>query len=302
VLLRDDEVLVSDLNSTNGTFVDGERVTEPAVLPLGSILQVGNKTFRHECMSRAELDEANEHDRELRRASAHVRALLPEPLNEGPIRANWVYHPSAKLGGDAFGYGAIGQGLFAFYLLDVTSHGAGAAMHAAAVVNRLRQHNLPGASMARPEQVLGALNDLFQMEEHAGLYFTVWYGVYDSAARRLDYASGGHHGAYLVPPEREEATPLRTRNVVIGAMPAMEFSAGSIAVPEAASIYLFSDGAYEIVDRFGAQWGIEDFVEQMLKPAAPGLDEAQRLYKAVTKAAHQAALPDDFSLLVLAID
>ena len=302
VLLRDDDVLVSDLGSTNGTFIDGVRITEVTELPLGSVLQVGNKSFRHECMSRTELDEANELDREAQKAASHVRTLLPEPIAEGPVRTDWVYRPSARLGGDAFGYVPLGPTRLAFYLVDVASHGPGAALHAAAAINRLQHKSLPGIDMARPDQVLGALNDMFQMEEHAGLYFTVWYGVYDSATRRLDFASGGHHGAYLVPPEREVATPLRTRNVVIGAMPAMEFSAGSIAVPAGANIYLFSDGVFEIVDRHGAQWTIEDFVALMLKPREEGVKELQRLSKAVTKAAHHGALDDDFSLLVLEID
>jgi hypothetical protein len=36
-----------------------------------------------------------------------------------------------------------------------------------------------------PGQVLTALNDAFQMERHNNMYFTIWYGVYDTAARSL---------------------------------------------------------------------------------------------------------------------
>jgi hypothetical protein len=46
---------VSDLNSTNGTFVDGERVDGSTVLPVGSVLKVGDITFKHEVRSRAEV-------------------------------------------------------------------------------------------------------------------------------------------------------------------------------------------------------------------------------------------------------
>src|ERR1700684_2325363 len=38
VAMRGEDLVVSDLNSTNGAFVDSVRVVEPAVLPVGAIL------------------------------------------------------------------------------------------------------------------------------------------------------------------------------------------------------------------------------------------------------------------------
>ena len=52
--LANDELLVSDLNSTNGTFVDGQRIGRSTVLPVGSILKVGQVSLTHEVRSRAE--------------------------------------------------------------------------------------------------------------------------------------------------------------------------------------------------------------------------------------------------------
>jgi hypothetical protein len=42
-----DELLISDLNSTNGTYVDGERIHRATILPVGSVLQVGQVTLTH---------------------------------------------------------------------------------------------------------------------------------------------------------------------------------------------------------------------------------------------------------------
>jgi pSer/pThr/pTyr-binding forkhead associated (FHA) protein len=47
VLLRGDEILVRDLNSTNGTYVSGERITEASVKP-GQILRLGQIEMRLE--------------------------------------------------------------------------------------------------------------------------------------------------------------------------------------------------------------------------------------------------------------
>jgi pSer/pThr/pTyr-binding forkhead associated (FHA) protein len=48
VLLRGDEVIVHDLNSTNGTFINGRQITGEAVLKPGQILRLGQVEIRLE--------------------------------------------------------------------------------------------------------------------------------------------------------------------------------------------------------------------------------------------------------------
>jgi predicted component of type VI protein secretion system len=48
VLLRGGEVVIHDLNSTNGTFINGRQVTEEAVLKPGQILRLGQVEIRLE--------------------------------------------------------------------------------------------------------------------------------------------------------------------------------------------------------------------------------------------------------------
>jgi pSer/pThr/pTyr-binding forkhead associated (FHA) protein len=47
IALASDELLVTDLNSTNGTYVDGERITRATILPVGSLLQLGKVMLTH---------------------------------------------------------------------------------------------------------------------------------------------------------------------------------------------------------------------------------------------------------------
>jgi hypothetical protein len=48
VRLKEDELHVVDLGSTNGTFVDDERIVEEAVLPVGSTLRIGRFSLVHQ--------------------------------------------------------------------------------------------------------------------------------------------------------------------------------------------------------------------------------------------------------------
>src|SRR5258706_6385136 len=47
ILLRGSEVIVRDLNSTNGTFIDGEKITETVLKP-GQVLRLGQIEMRLE--------------------------------------------------------------------------------------------------------------------------------------------------------------------------------------------------------------------------------------------------------------
>lgn len=297
--LHDVGVIVTDLGSTNGSFVDGMRIDRPTLLPVGGILQIGCQVFKHELLTGKQLQKSAEMDRDIAAAAAYVRALLPARLDDARIAADWVYHPCAKLGGDVFGYGFLSQTQFAVYLVDVSGHGAGAAMHGVAVMNLLRQRALPGTDLSDPGAVLERLNGLFQMDQHADMYFTIWYGVYDVGTRRLDYASAGHHPAYLVPPLRDEAVPMRTPGAMIGAMPGRRYAAASVVVPLGAQVYLFSDGVFEIVTRQGRECGLADFVPLLLAPGVAGEAESQRLYRTVRAATRNDEFDDDFSLVVL---
>jgi hypothetical protein len=55
VELSDDGVQVSDMNSTNGTYIDDERIHGTEVLDVGSTLRVGNVSFVYEVRTRAEV-------------------------------------------------------------------------------------------------------------------------------------------------------------------------------------------------------------------------------------------------------
>jgi hypothetical protein len=58
VELSGDKLRVTDLNSTNGTFIDNKRIEGSEMLPVGSVLRVGNVLFEHEVSDRAEQEHA----------------------------------------------------------------------------------------------------------------------------------------------------------------------------------------------------------------------------------------------------
>ncbi|MCL6698327.1 TIR domain-containing protein [Sphingomonas sp. NSE70-1] len=55
-----DQLRVSDLNSTNGTFIDDKRVDRSALLEVGSVLRIGNVLFKHEVRARGDIQAGND--------------------------------------------------------------------------------------------------------------------------------------------------------------------------------------------------------------------------------------------------
>lgn len=289
---------VTDLNSTNGTFVDQRRIQGSATLPVSSRLSLGGCVFIHEVRTRRDLNKSREMHTDLRKACDYVRALLPLPLSEGPVQTDWAYVPSSILGGDAFGYHELDENRMAFYLLDVCGHGAGAAMHSVSVISMLRQQSLSAVDFGNPAEVLRALNKAFDMDRHGGMYFTIWYGVYDRRTRLLVYASAGHPPALLVGPDRREAVSLQVRCMSIGTWPDQAFKAAETVVPPGGRLYLFSDGVFEIVTHEGRDWDLDGFRRLVLEGGGRTAGEADRLLRSVERLSRTAGLADDFSLLI----
>ena len=67
---------------------------------------------------------------DIHRAVEHAWALLPNPIEIGPVRAAWYFAPCARPGGDIFGYQFLDDTCFTGFLLDVSGHGIGSALHA----------------------------------------------------------------------------------------------------------------------------------------------------------------------------
>ena len=299
VSLVNGEVVVEDLGSTNGTFVHTERITTPWTLRDGNVLRVGSQFLKYERRSRGDVKQAQDLHRDLNKASNYVFSLLPAPITTGPVRADWRFLPSTQLGGDAFGYDWLDQNTFVFYLIDVSGHGAGSAMHSVTVLNVLRQRALPNVDFRNPGEVLSSLNTRFQMDGHNGMYFTMWYGVFGTRDRTLSYSSGGHHPAYLVPSDRRAAQPLGSPALMVGALPNSEFEVHQTTVPAGSALYLFSDGVFDIETGEQERWTQSDFLPLLLGPPLPGTPEAERLYQAVRRVARPGPLDDDFSLMVV---
>ena len=200
---------------------------------------------------------------DLATAAHYVRSLLPPPQSLGTIQADWRFIPSAGLGGDAFCYHDLDADHFAVYLLDVCGHGVGAALLSVSALNAIRSEALPQTDFQDPGAVLAALNKAFPMERQNDMFFTAWYGVFHRPSRRLRWAGGGHPPALLLPGGTAAPAMLDSGGPLIGAVEGLDFASDEITVPPGARLFVYSDGAFEIIRTDGTMWPFAEFVSML---------------------------------------
>ncbi|MGC2625662.1 MAG: SpoIIE family protein phosphatase, partial [Candidatus Udaeobacter sp.] len=181
---------------------------------------------------------------ELAGAVDYVMSLLPRPIREERLSADWFMVTSAQLGGDGLGYHWIDSQRFAFYLLDVSGHGVKSALLAVSIIDTLRTCGLADTDWNDPGAVLRALNRVYFSQSHDHLYFTIWYGIADLAHGILRYAGGGH------PPAVLRAAGCTKPKLAASGPPVGCFGHASYPTLEVpllfpTELYLFSDGVFE---------------------------------------------------------
>ena len=87
-----------------------------------------------------------------------------------------------------------------------------------------------------------------------------------------------------------------TTPVIASGRPAAVVSSRA-AVPQGSSLFLFSDGVFEITDREGRDWSLSRILS--LLPVMATTGGPRRLYDTVRIAAKPGPLEDDFSALAL---
>lgn len=241
---------------------------------------------------------------ELAEAARYVASILPPPM-ETPFRIVWAYLPSTELAGDSFGYHWIDDTHFAIYLLDVCGHGIGAALLSVAAIQMIRSGSMAGVDFRDPSRVLEASNLAFPMERNNNSYFTLWYGVYDTATRLLRFASAGHPPALLVTDSGTGAPQverLGTGGTIIGGVSGVGYPSRSVEVRPGSRLFVYCDGAFEIELRDGSRLDFDGvFVPRVM--AAAGDPEAPMVLLKWAQSIHRTPeLEDDFSMMAVDLD
>ena len=214
-------------------------------------------------------------EKEISEAGMFVASILPEQIND-IVKVEWRFTPTRELGGDAFGYHYLDESTLAIYLLDASGHGVGSALLSVSAINILRTQSLLNTDFYNPSSVLSSLNNVFQMERNADKYFTMWYGVLNLKTNEILFSSAGHPPAILIRANSagaNELFQLGVKNNFIGFLPNVEFSHSTFQLKANDSLYIYSDGLFEIIKQDGKILSQAEFTNIISSSNSLDLDE-----------------------------
>ena len=175
--------------------------------------------------------------------------MLPKPLLLDHIACDHKILPALFLSGDFLDYFKISEHQFAFYLADVSGHGASSAFVTVILkklIEHLRRSYNKGlsAEILHPEQVLAFVNnDVFTSQ--LDKYLTIFYGVIDTRALTLRYSVGGHLPMPVIYAQGQSLY-LEGRGMPVGLFADARYNSYHYQLPDEFRLLLFSDGVLEL--------------------------------------------------------
>lgn len=240
-------------------------------------------------------------DAELAVVAAIQRSLLPKELPEiAGLDLAAYYQASARAGGDYYDIFPLAEGRWGFLIADVCGHGTPAAV-LMAILHALA-HTYPGQT-TEPADLLSYVNEkLAQHYTSDGNFVTAFYGVYDTASRKLTYASAGHN-----PPRVKRCSDGtmfvldEAQSIPLGILPGAEFVQSTIELVRGDQLVLYTDGITEAFNPEGDLFGTHRLDEVL---ADCGIDASaliESVLESLTGFADDRPADDDRTLLVVKV-
>lgn len=233
---------------------------------------------------------------ELSGAARYVTSILPRDLGD-PVPVTSRYVPSEELGGDTFDHRWIDDDHLIAYLVDVSGHGIAPAMFSVSVHNLLRSGTIDHHTLRNPGRVLTELNRLFQMDQQADNYFTIWYGVYQPSTRTLSYARAGHPPAIVLTADGSEPVLLGSGSVPIGVLGNITYETHDYRLPPNSDLLIYSDGAFELPLPDGRHGNLEEFIDLCAGTAGAPDWSVQDIVDQLRKRTESGQFADDCTLV-----
>jgi serine phosphatase RsbU (regulator of sigma subunit) len=185
------------------------------------------------------------------RAGRYVQMgmLPPTPMAVDEYRLRHRIYPSLLLSGDFVDYFRIGERHFAFYLADVSGHGASSAFVTVLLKNfsrRLRREFRP-SMLAAPGEILAWLNREL-LDNRIDKHVTLFVGVVDVSRNRWAYANAGHFPHPLMA-DASGARVIDLAGKPVGLFRDALWESRSEALAERFCLCLVSDGVLEVMER-----------------------------------------------------
>lgn len=224
--------------------------------------------------------------RDLQIARRVQEALVPQRAFASPgLNIRSAYIPSEVLSGDFYDYFTQEEMMYLF-VADVSGHGLPAAILVSLLKSYIHTEAANDRSLA---EFMARLNDfLFSVSLPTQFATAALFRIHE---RQLLYSNAAHPPFLLYQRETRRTTILEQPSNLLGAMPNMAFEEHSVAVAPGDTLFVYTDGLTDRVNRDGDFYAI-DRIAALLE-SAPDAD-VNTLYDAIYNDVSNFAATEEF--------
>ncbi len=264
--------------------------------------------------AQVELVQKERLEREMELARQVQQSVLPRVF---PLVPGYTFaarsEPARWVGGDFYDVILLDADRFGLVIGDVSDKGMPAALYMAQVHSLIRaearRQRMAGAPVGSggagspppPEEVLHTVHRLLQELGRSSKFITVFYGVVDTASRRLTYVRAGHDLPILL--RAGEVHQLRGEGLPLGFpdMDELYLSQETIDLQPGDRLVLYTDGLTDAISPDGRAFGRERLIAQLRARAGVATaDLCDALFAEL--AAHQGTADQFDDMTMLAVE
>lgn len=228
------------------------------------------------------------------------QAMLPDsPTSIRGITFNHQLYPSLIMSGDFIDYFELFDGRVAFYIADVSGHGASSAIITVLLKSLSRRLLDEFRRYLSTAEILSWINsELMQwkLEQHV----TMFFGIIDQENSSLEYSNAAHFPGSILCFD-QGASFLEIGGQPLGLYREPVYQIHHVDLPEIYSIVMFSDGVFEILPQrtLGAK---EEHLLSVVKCHQPGEDPGGMVDELIDHLGvlNASAIPDDIAVFTVA--
>ncbi len=150
-------------------------------------------------------------------------------------------------------------------------------------------------------ELCGRINRIVAANVGSGKFITFFYGVLDSARRRLSYTNAGHCEPILVK-QSGECVRVNHGGVVLGVFPDWTYQEHYVDLAPGDRLVLFTDGITEIPNAESEEFGEERLMEVLRTNRALSAEAMQKRVMSAIAEFSGGKFEDDATLIVTAVE
>jgi len=187
------------------------------------------------------------------------QSILVEPEEIPRAKFGVEYVPVLEAGGDFYDVYSTGEGMFNYFIADVSGHNLEASFATSALKALVKQNS---TQLATIEETMQMVNEILYSILEQGQHLT---GILAKLTRRTKklYIMNAAHLPVIIISNNGQHKTVDSNSDVIGVFKNAEFNTDQVKVEEGEKIYFYSDGLVELFQQkqISREEGIEHLIE-----------------------------------------